>query len=338
MENQNNSKFFQFFSTGNIVGVLVVLALAGVYLRYRVNANRIRQEERAVNRIARIFRMQEDHFTRFAQPFNVDAKVEFAESLEELEESYSPSDEYYEYQMIQESPQAVIVTATAKQRGLKSFTAALFVKSGSFNRRMCETETFAMTAPEITRASDLESDCQSGSEFFVSDRFNTESQTVYEATSIGNAGCYDAGAFTVRVGEPRAILRQGHFREFLENYIKHGLLDNPTFFSRIQELRAIESSCPRRTYTNPYGECLRAGFNVSLQSPEASNNVLNFAVASYCLPLGGGARPVGAPDLYVFHSPEDSGMSIRERQISRSTTRGSIVSRPDYSFWEILMR
>lgn len=337
MSNPNNSESFQFFSTGKIVGVLVLLALAGVSLRYRVNANRIRQEQFAANRISRIFSLQEDHFTRFSQPFNVDATVEFSESLEDLEGLSSLSDEYYEYQMTRESSQAVIVTATAKQRGLKSFTGVLFLQSGTFARRLCETTTFVMTPPDISRADDIKNDCPTDSEPYTYSSFNRDNDPVtYEVTSIGNAGCYESGGFTVRLGDNSGLLRKGHFREFLEKYVKYGLLENETFFSRIQELRTIESSCPRRTYTNPHGECLRAGFNISLQSAETSNDVLNFAVASYCPPLGDGVRPSNAPDLYVFHSPEKTGMSIRGQQRSVSRTLGG--SRPEYSFWDILMR
>ncbi|NMG58152.1 hypothetical protein E1H12_06345 [Geitlerinema sp. P-1104] len=192
--NPNNSESFQFFSTGKIVGVLVVLALAGVNLRYRVNANRIKQERLAVNKIARIFSLQEDHFTRFSQPFNVDAKLEFAESLDDLEELSSVSDKYYEYQMTRESPRAVIVTATAQQRGLKSFTAALFVQSGSFNRRMCETKTFVMTSPKVNSAYELENSCPPESELYTERSFDIENLETYEATSIGNAGCHESGA------------------------------------------------------------------------------------------------------------------------------------------------
>jgi hypothetical protein len=314
MNNQNNFQKLQLPSRGKIIRGIVLLIISGIGLRFWINYNNIEQERSTRYAIGQIFDKQEEHYKLFTQPFETEAKIEFAESIYELGNIYySDSEKDYNFDMTRESPNTVIVTATAKKRGLKSFTASLFIKSGYLTRRLCETKKLSKTPPQIIRATDIENGCPSDAELYTEYPFNQENKITYTVDSIGYVGCAEYDAFSLAGG------KMGHFTDFIDKY---GLLDNEEFLLRVKELRNQRDYCNKNTamvVCTQEGECAKAGFNISLTSSEDPNKILDIAVVSYMPPFNGAARPSGWPDLYVF-DPTNMGM---EWQTSTAVGGGS---------------
>jgi uncharacterized protein (DUF983 family) len=312
----------------------VIFILLGIWLRFQKNYANFELERDARNEISTIFDNQEEYYKLFTKPFKTDAKIEFAQ---QYTYKIGNSKEYYDYTIIRESPTAIIVTAKAKEKGLKSFTGVLFIKSGYFTRRLCETKELSQVSPPIIQATDIENGCPSDAELYTEGSFEPENRVTYEVNFIGNAGCYEYNAFRL---PPGGDSRKGHFVDLIDKY---GLLDNETFLLRVKELRAKRDYCNKNTairICNQKGECAKAGFNISLKSSEDPNNILDIAVVSY-IPLPKGVaypsdwNDMNWPDLYVF-DPTNKGMEVRT-----STTRGSGIGSKKLSLkelWEIFLR
>ena len=104
------------------------------------------------------------------QPFLLE-KQRFASTLEELELGIPPETENYEYKVFALDQTQAQVTAKAKQRGLRSYTGAVFlVKNNtlgdSITVAICETAQASQTPPGMPQApqsSGYEIKCPSGS-------------------------------------------------------------------------------------------------------------------------------------------------------------------------------
>jgi Tfp pilus assembly protein PilE len=104
------------------------------------------------------------------QPFLIENQ-RFASTLEELNLGIPPETENYEYKFFALDQTQAQVTAKAKQRGLRSYTGAVFlVKNNTLENSItvivCETDQASQTPPGMPQApqsSEHEIKCPSGS-------------------------------------------------------------------------------------------------------------------------------------------------------------------------------
>lgn len=88
---------------------------------------------------------------------------EFASTVDDLGLGLSPESERYTYAIVTVDDTQVISTATAKQDGLKSYSAAVFATDDTTVKGVCEADTPGDVPPEAPQLSETEVTCPAGS-------------------------------------------------------------------------------------------------------------------------------------------------------------------------------
>ncbi|MEM0980788.1 MAG: type IV pilin-like G/H family protein [Cyanobacteria bacterium P01_H01_bin.58] len=87
----------------------------------------------------------------------------FASTVDDLGLGLSPESERYTYAIVTADDTQVISTATAKQDGFKSYSAAVFTIDDTTVKGVCEADTPGSVPPEAPELSGTEVTCPAGS-------------------------------------------------------------------------------------------------------------------------------------------------------------------------------
>ncbi|MEO0532825.1 MAG: type IV pilin-like G/H family protein [Cyanobacteria bacterium P01_A01_bin.123] len=88
---------------------------------------------------------------------------QFAGTLEDLALGLAPETDQYTYAVVEADDTKAIATATAKQEGFKSYSAAVYAVDESTVRLVCEADEAGSTPPGAPQLSGTEATCPAGS-------------------------------------------------------------------------------------------------------------------------------------------------------------------------------